>query len=63
MTAKTYEYNEGKQAQENFEEGMKAVFQVPKESDKKKKKARKKRAKTDQSGTSGRDVSRDSGEA
>jgi hypothetical protein len=61
---KEYEYHEGKQAQENFEEGMKALFQVPKDAAKgKKKKARKKRAKSDQSQTSESDVSRDSGEA
>ncbi len=54
---KTYEYEEGKRAQEKFETGMKALFQVPKDAvPAKKKKARKKRAKT-----SGRDVSRDSG--
>jgi hypothetical protein len=28
---KEYEYHEGKQAQEGFEEGMKALFQVPKD--------------------------------
>ncbi len=28
---KQHEYTEGKQAQENFEEGMKAIFKVPKE--------------------------------
>jgi hypothetical protein len=58
-----YEYKEGKQAQEDFEEGMKALFQVPKDAAKGKKKARKKRAKSDQSRTSESDVSRDSGEA
>jgi hypothetical protein len=26
---KEYEYHEGKQVQENFEHGMKALFQVP----------------------------------
>jgi hypothetical protein len=26
---KTYEYNEGKSAQENFEKSMEALFQVP----------------------------------
>lgn len=60
---KEYEYYEGKKAQEDFEEGMKAIFQVPKDAAKGKKKARKKRAKNDQSRTSERDVSRDSGEA
>jgi hypothetical protein len=28
---KEYEYHEGKKAQEDFEEGMKALFQVPKD--------------------------------
>ena len=60
---KEYEYHEGKQAQEDFEQGMKALFQVPKDAAKGKKKARKKRAKSDQSRTSESDVSRDSGEA
>jgi hypothetical protein len=55
---KEYEYHEGKQAQENFEEGMKALFQVPKDTGQKKKKPAKKRAKKT---TSGRGVSRDSG--
>jgi hypothetical protein len=35
---KEYEYHEGKQAQEDFEEGMKALFQVPKDISKDKKK-------------------------
>ena len=43
---KEYEYHEGKQAQEDFEKGMKALFQVPKDAAKGKKKARKKRAKS-----------------
>jgi hypothetical protein len=60
---KEYEYHEGKKAQEDFEEGMKALFQVPKDAAKGKKKARKKRAKNDQSQTNESDVSRDSGEA
>jgi hypothetical protein len=60
---KTYEYNEGPKARENFEEGMKALFQVPKDAVKDKKKARKKRAKNAQSQTSESDASRDSGEA
>ena len=60
---KEYEYHEGKKAQEDFEEGMKALFQVPKDAAKEKKKARKKRAKSGQSQTSESDVSRDSGEA
>jgi len=54
---KTYEYEEGKHAQENFEKGMKTLFQVPKDAVPAKKKARKKRAKK----TTGGDVSRDSG--
>ena len=60
---KKYEYHEGKKAQEDFEQGMKALFQVPKDAVKDKKKARKKRAKNAQSRTSESDVSRDSGEA
>jgi hypothetical protein len=56
---KAYEYHEGKKAQEDFEEGMEALFQVPKDSVPSKKKPAKKRAK---SKTSERDVSRDSGE-
>jgi hypothetical protein len=55
---KEYEYHEGQQAQEDFEEGMKALFQVPKDATKQKKKARKKRAKNDQSQTSESDVFR-----
>ena len=55
---KTYEYSEGPKARENFEEGMKALFQVPKDTGKKKKKPAKKRAKK---ATTERDVSRDSG--
>jgi hypothetical protein len=42
---------------------MKALFQVPKDAVKGKKKARKKRAKNGQSRTSESDASRDSGEA
>jgi hypothetical protein len=60
---KEYEYHEGKQAQEDFEEGMKALFQVPKDAAKEKILARKKRAKSGQSRTSESDPSRDSGEA
>ena len=60
---KEYEYHEGKKAQEDFEQGMKALFQVPKDAPKGKKKARKKRAKSGQSRTSESDASRDSGEA
>jgi hypothetical protein len=60
---KEYEYNEGKKAQKDFEEGMKTLFQVPKDAVKGKKKARKKRAKNDQGQTSESDTSRDSGEA
>ena len=56
---KEYEYHEGKKAQEDFEEGMKAIFQVPKECVSEKKKPAKKRAK--KKATSERDVSRDSG--
>jgi len=56
-------YTEGEKALENFEEGMKALFQVPKNPVPAKKKARKKRAKNAQSQTSESDVSRDSGEA
>ena len=55
---KEYEYHEGKKAQEDFEEGMKALFQVPK--DDKKKPAKKRAKKADQTSESG--VSRDSGE-
>ena len=54
---KKYEYHEGKRAKDNFETGMKALFQVPKDAVPEKKKARKKRAKK----TTERDVSRDSG--
>jgi hypothetical protein len=63
MTSKKYEYHEGKKAQEDFERGMKALFQVPKDAAKQKKKARKKRAKNAQSRTSESDPSRDTGEA
>lgn len=38
---KEYEYHEGKKAQADFEEGMKALFQVPKDATKDNKKARK----------------------
>jgi hypothetical protein len=58
---KTPEYTEGPKALENFERGMEALFQVPKEATPaKKKKARKKRAKNAQSRTSESDASRDS---
>lgn len=60
---KTYEYDEGPKASEKFEEGMKALFQVANDAAKGKKKARKKRAKNDQSQTSESDASRDSDEA
>jgi hypothetical protein len=40
---KEYEYHEGKQAQEDFEQGMKDLFQVPKDAVKGKKKPAKKR--------------------
>jgi hypothetical protein len=59
MSAKEYEYHEGKKAQEDFEQGMKALFQVPKDAAKDKKKPANKRAKKK---TSERGVSRDSGE-
>ncbi len=62
MTPKEYEYHEGKKAQEDFEQGMKALFQVPKDAAKGKKKARKKRAKSGQIRTSESGPSRDSGE-
>jgi len=54
---KEYEYHEGKDAQDRFETGMKALFQVPKDAVPQKKKPAKKRAKK----TSERGVSRDSG--
>lgn len=57
------EYNEGPQALENFEQGMKSLFQVPKNPVPAKKKARKKRAKSGQSRTSESGPSRDSDEA
>jgi hypothetical protein len=60
---KEYEYHEGKEAQEDFEEGMKALFQVPKDAAKGKKNPAKKRAKNAQSRTNESDTSRDSGEA
>jgi hypothetical protein len=60
---KTPEYNEGPKAREDFERGMKALFQVPKKAVPTKKKARKRRPKNAQSQTSESDVSRDSGEA
>jgi hypothetical protein len=53
---KNYEYDEGQKAQESFEQGMKALFQVPKDAAKEKKKSAKKRAKKR---TSERGVSRD----
>jgi hypothetical protein len=53
------EYIEGQKAQENFDKGMKALFQVPKDAVvKAEKKARKRRAKASE-----RASSRDSGEA
>jgi hypothetical protein len=60
---KTPEYDEGPKALENFERGMKALFQVSKKAVPAKKKARKKRAKNAQSQTSESGPSRDSGEA
>jgi uncharacterized protein YecA (UPF0149 family) len=55
---KEYEYHEGKDAQDNFEQGMKALFQVPKQALPTKKKPARKRVKKK---ATGRDVSRDSG--
>ena len=47
---KTFQYIEGRQATENFEEGMKALFNVPKDTVvKAEKKAKKKRASRAQS--------------
>jgi hypothetical protein len=60
---KEYKYHEGKKAQEDFEKGMKALFQVSKDAVPSKKKARKKRAKSVAKKPSESDVSRDSGEA
>jgi len=60
---KVYKYNEGTEAQEKFEEGMKALFQVPKDAAPAKKKARKKRAKNAAKKTTAPGASRDSGEA
>jgi hypothetical protein len=57
------EYSEGPKALENFERGMKSLFQVPKDAVKGKKKARKKRAKSGQGQTSESGPSRDSGGA
>jgi hypothetical protein len=55
---KTYEYEEGPKALENFKKGMATILKVPKDAVvKAEKKARKKRAKK----TSTRDLSRDSG--
>lgn len=56
---KEYEYREGTEARKNFEAGMEALFQVPKE-EVPIEKARKKRAKRK---SRGRGVSRDSGGA
>jgi hypothetical protein len=47
MTAKTYEYHEGKQAQADFEKGMKALFQVPKDAVPVKKNNKKQKGKYD----------------
>ena len=55
---KEYEYREGTEAKKDFEEGMKALFQVPKDAVPQKKKPAKKRAKKS---TTERGVSRDSG--
>ena len=43
MAVKEPEYTEGKRAQENFEEGMKALFNVPKDAVVKAEKRRKKK--------------------
>ena len=59
---KEYEYKEGKHARDNFEEGMKALFKIPKDAVTSKKKARKKRAKKRTKKASGRGPSRDSGD-
>lgn len=54
---KEYEYNEGPKAREEFERGMKSLFQVQKDGSPRAKKPKKKRAKkTSESGPS-----RDSG--
>jgi hypothetical protein len=56
---KKHEYHEGKKALENFEEGMKALFKVPKDAVvKAEQKAKKKRARSAslrKSGTSDKD--------
>jgi len=54
---KKYEYREGSDAREHFEAGMKALFQVPKDTVSETKKPAKKRAKRS---TSRRAASRDS---
>lgn len=54
---KKHEYDEGPKARENFERGMKALFQVQKDGSPRAKKPKKKRAKK----TSESDPSRDSG--
>lgn len=43
---KTYKYDKGVRAKDNFEQGMKALFQVPKEAVAAAKKARKKQEST-----------------
>jgi hypothetical protein len=55
---KRYDYEEGRKARQDFEKGMKALFQVPKDPNpaKKKKPAKKRAKKTSESGPS-----RDSG--
>ena len=58
MSAKRqYEYREGSEARQQFESGMKALFQVPKDTVSETKKPAKKRAKRS---TSQRDASHDS---
>jgi hypothetical protein len=58
---KEYEYHERKKAQENFEQGMKDLYQVPKDVAEEEKSP--KGAKNAQSQTSESGPSRDSGEA
>ncbi len=60
---KEYEYHEGKQAQEDFEEGMKTLFQVPKDAVTTKKKPAKKRVKKASKDATESGPSHDSGEA
>lgn len=62
MAAKEYKYHERKKALKDFEEGMKALFQVPKDAAKEKNKPARS-GKTEKSPTSVSDASRNSGEA